>query len=148
MDVRVERAQPADVDGVLGLLAGHKLPLEGLCDHIDTTIVARAGSRIVGSAALEVYADGALMRSVAVAPALQGQHVGRQLTEAIIDLARERGIPALYLLTTTADGYFPRFGFERIARDAVPEAVKASLEFTSACPATAIVMRKHLGDTR
>lgn len=148
MDVRVEKAQPGDVDGVLGLLARHKLPPDGLRDHVETTIVARVGGRIVGCAALEVYADGALMRSVAVAPRLQGHGVGRQLTEAIIDLAGERSLPALYLLTTTADGYFPKFGFERITRDAVPASVKASVEFASACPSSAIVMRRLLRDTR
>ncbi len=96
----------------------------------------------MGSAALEVYADGALLRSVAVAPELQRGGVGRQLTEAAIARARELRMPALYLLTTTAEMYFPRFGFERIERSEVPESVRASVEFTSACPASAIVMRR------
>ena len=148
MDVRVERAEAGDVDAVRGLLTAHKLPLDGLHDHFETTIVARAHDRIVGCAALEVHADGGLVRSVAVAPGLQGHSVGRQLTEAIVDLARQRTLPALYLLTTTADSYFPRFGFERITRDAVPDSVKASVEFASACPSTAVVMRKLLRDTR
>jgi N-acetylglutamate synthase-like GNAT family acetyltransferase len=56
--------------------------------------VARADGRIVGSAALEVYRDGALMRSVAIAPKLQGLGLGRRLTEAIVDLAREKALPA------------------------------------------------------
>jgi amino-acid N-acetyltransferase len=148
MDVRVERAVASDLDAVLGLLTEHRLPLDGLRDHVETTIVARGGSGIVGCAALEVYDAGALLRSVAVVPGLQGHRVGHRLTEAIIDLARERGVPALYLLTTTADGYFPKFGFERITRDEVPDTVKASVEFASACPASAIVMRKQLRDTR
>lgn len=52
--------------------------------------------------------------------------------------------PAVYLLTTTADRYFPRFGFERIARADVPASVQTSIEFTSACPTSATVMRKQL----
>jgi amino-acid N-acetyltransferase len=48
------------------------------------------------------------------------------------------------LLTTTAERYFPRFGFERVDRKDVPESVRASVEFTSACPSSAIVMRKSL----
>ena len=51
---------------------------------------------------------------------------------------------ALYLLTTTAEGYFPKFGFERITRAEVPPSVQASVEFATACPASAIVMRKRL----
>ena len=55
-------------------------------------------------------------------------------------------MPAVYLLTTTADGFFPRFGFSRITRDDVPDSVKGSVEFRSACPASAVVMRKVLSD--
>jgi amino-acid N-acetyltransferase len=62
----------------------------------------------------------------------------------MIDLAQNLGTPALYLLTTTAQTYFPAFGFEQIARSAVPTSVQASVEFTSACPSSAVVMRKRL----
>jgi amino-acid N-acetyltransferase len=50
----------------------------------------------------------------------------------------------VFLLTTTAEKFFPRFGFEQIAREDVPPSVQASVEFTSACPTSAIVMRKRL----
>jgi amino-acid N-acetyltransferase len=144
METRIDRARPEDVEDVLGLLAESHLPLEGLREHVATTIVARQDGRIVGSAALEIYPDGALLRSVAVAPALQRHRVGRELTEAAIRLAQERHAPAIYLLTTTAEHYFPKFGFERIARTDVPATVQASVEFTSACPSSAIVMRRGL----
>lgn len=144
MQTRIDQARPEDVDAVLGLLAENHLPLEGLRELVETTIVARQDGRIVGSAALEMYPDGALLRSVAVRPALQRHRVGRELTEAAIRLARERQAPAIYLLTTTAEHYFPKFGFERIARTDVPGTVQASVEFTSACPSSATVMRKRL----
>ena len=47
-------------------------------------------------------------------------------------------------LTTTAERFFPRFGFERITRDDVPASVQASIEFREACPASATVMRRWL----
>ncbi len=144
MSGAVEPARAADLEAVLSLLRDNALPVDGLSDHLATTLVVRDGGRIVGSAALEVYGDGALLRSVAVAPHLQRSGLGRTLTDAAIDLARQRRLPALFLLTTTADGYFPRFGFERIERSQVPATVQASVEFTSACPASAIVMRKLL----
>ena len=50
----------------------------------------------------------------------------------------------VYLLTETAAEFFPRFGFRPIARDTVDPAVRASVEFTSACPDTALVMVKEL----
>jgi amino-acid N-acetyltransferase len=144
MDFDIERARPGDLDDVLHLLAEHHLPPDGLRDHIGTLLVARQNGRIVGSAALEMYADGALLRSVAVAPALQRHQLGRELTEAVIRVAQERRVPAIYLLTTTAADYFPRFGFEEVTRADVPIGVQQSVEFTSACPSTAIVMRKLL----
>jgi amino-acid N-acetyltransferase len=142
--IEIDRATPADAEAVFRLLEDNHLPLDGLSEHLATTIVAREGGRIVGSAALEVYGEGALLRSVAVAPALQRHGLGHELTNAAFQLARTVGAPAVYLLTTTAERYFPRFGFERIDRTQVPETVKASVEFTSACPSSATVMRKLL----
>ena len=129
---------------VLALLEGHHLPLDGLAGVWSTTLVARAEGAIVGSVALELYDEGALLRSVAVSEKHRGHGVGHDLTRAAIRLAGERGAPDVYLLTTTAERFFPRFGFERIPREDVPASVRTSVEFTSACPASAVVMRKHL----
>jgi amino-acid N-acetyltransferase len=142
--VEIRRAVSDDASGVLRLLADSRLPTDGVADHLGTLLVAQQGDRIVGSAGLEVYAQGALLRSVAVAPELQGTGLGRDLTERAIQLARELKVPAIYLLTTTAAKYFPKFGFEEISRGEVPPAVQSSVEFTSACPSSATVMWKPL----
>jgi amino-acid N-acetyltransferase len=144
MPTRIEHAGPDDLEAVLRLLEQQRLPLDGLRDHLATTLVACQDGRVVGSAALEVYPDGALLRSVAVAEPWQGYGLGHELTDAAIRLAQGRHVPAIYLLTTTAERYFPRFGFERIARAQVPTTVQTSVEFTSACPSSAAVMRKLL----
>ena len=70
--------------------------------------------------------------------------LGRELMDAAIRLAQDLQAPAIFLLTTTADEYFLRFGFIRINRADVPDSVQASVEFTSACPSSATVMRKSL----
>jgi amino-acid N-acetyltransferase len=141
----IEAARPSDADHVIALLTRIGLPQDGLRDHLATTVIARdENGGIVGSAALELYAEGALLRSVAVAPQWQGQGLGHELTGAAIRMARDRHVPAIYLLTTTAERFFPKFGFERIARADVPPTVQASVEFTSACPSSATVMRKSL----
>jgi amino-acid N-acetyltransferase len=107
-------------------------------------LVARDGSRIVGCAALELYEDGALLRSVAVDAAHRGTGLGSELTRAALRLAEEHGIRVVYLLTTTAERFFPRFGFEMIDHADVPDSVMRSAEFTHACPSSAIVMRTSL----
>ena len=138
-------ARPEDAAGILSLLEDAHLPTDGLTDHLATALVARRHGRIVGSAALEVYADGALLRSVAVESSLRGTGLGQRLTDAAIARAVELAMPAVYLLTTTAERFFPKFGFTTITRDEVPASVRQSVEFTTACPASAIVMRKRLG---
>ncbi len=129
------------------LLREAALPIDGLVDHLNTAFVAREGGAIVGCAALEVYPEGALLRSVAVAPAARGRGVGRRLTQAALTFARSVEVPAVYLLTTTAESYFPKYGFVRIAREQVPPGVQASIEFRSACPSSAIVMAVALNDS-
>jgi len=146
MPIAIEPARAEDVGRVKELLREQHLPLDGLDDHLDTLLVAREDARVVGSVALELYDDGALLRSLAVAPVVQGQGVGRLLTESVVRLARQRGIRDVFLLTTTAQHYFPRFGFETVDRVEVPESVRQSIEFRSACPASAIAMRARVAD--
>lgn len=140
----IEAAHADDLDAVLDLLRTSNLPIDGLAPHIATTLVARRDGRIVGSAALEVYGAGALLRSVAVAAQLRGEGLGHRLTEAALALARDRRVATVYLLTTTAGDFFPRFGFRRIERTAVAPAVQQSVEFTTACPDTALVLARDI----
>lgn len=140
--VDISRASADERAAVFGLLEAAGLPREGLDAHFASTLVARKDGRIVGSVALELYPNGALLRSVAVADSLRGHGLGRQLTQAAIDLAASAKAPAIYLLTTTAEHFFPKFGFARITREEVPADVQGSVEFASACPASAAVLRK------
>ena len=137
-------ASAIDYDVIAALLETERLPLAGLQDHFDHILVARDGTRIVGCAALELYEDGALLRSVAVDAAHRSTGLGSELTRAALRLAKAHGIRAVYLLTTTAERFFPRFGFEVIDRADVPDSVTRSAEFTHACPSSAIVMRTSL----
>ena len=140
----IRPAVPRDLDVVEALLEREHLPLDGLRDHVDHAFVARAGNRIVGCAALELYEDGALLRSLAVDAEHRGAGLGRELTRVVLDRAQRHAISAVYLLTTTAERFFPRFGFQAIDRADVPPGVQTSVEFTHACPSTAIIMRKFL----
>jgi len=142
--ITIVPARLSDYDVVAALLEREHLPLDGLQQHFENAIVARAGNRIVGCAALEVYEGGALLRSVAVDAEYRGSGIGTQLTHAAIQLAARRLIPAVYLLTTTADRFFRKFDFEIVDRADVPRSVTASEEFAHACPSTAIVMRRFL----
>jgi amino-acid N-acetyltransferase len=142
--IAIEPATDADSQAILDLVSRCGLPLDGLAQHLSTGVVARAGEpgamRVVGNATLELYGQWALLRSVAVDEAVRGCGVGRRLTEAALDMAVRRGVHRVYLLTETAAGFFLRFGFRPITREEVPPPVRASVEFTSACPSSAAVM--------
>ena len=142
MILSVTPATPHDAEAIANLLDASALPLDGALACLDSAVVARADDRIVGCAALELYGADALLRSVAVDGALHGRGLGRRLVDAALDLASESGASTVYLLTTTAEAFFLQLGFERVVREAVPAAVRGSVEFTSACPATATVMRR------
>ena len=141
----IDAARKSDLPAVHRLLEAQDLPLDGVDDHLETMLVARTGNDVVGAAAVELYADGALLRSVVVDRAHQGQGLGCRLTESALQLADRHGVTAVFLLTTTAEKFFPRFGFGPVPRSEVPSSVQASVEFQFACPASATVMRKSLG---
>ena len=144
MPMTITAATAADLPAILDLLKSSQLPPDGIEDLGSSTLVARAAGRIAGCAALELYGSFALLRSVAVNTVLRGQGLGRQLTQAALDLARARGVRTVYLITETAGEFFPRFGFAPIDRARVDPSVKQSVQFTKACPASALVMELDL----
>ena len=138
-------ATDADLLAIERLLTSSGLPTSGVAEALRGFVVAESNREIVGVVGLELCCDEyALLRSTAVAPDWRGTGLGRRLVTHAIAEAESRGIKALYLLTTTAERYFPSFGFVKTQRDAVPDEVKRSVEFREACPASATVMSLEL----
>ena len=144
----VRPATPADLPAVERLLTASSLPLDGVRDAFPTFVVAQSGEDIVGVAGMEQVGNDALLRSVAVHPDWRSHGVGRALVTRVISDAESRGLRALYLLTTTAERWFPGFGFRAITRDAVPAGLRDTAEFAGACPASATVMCRECEATR
>jgi amino-acid N-acetyltransferase len=137
-------ATPADLPAIETLLKASALPVDGVREALPGFVVADAGADIVGVAGLEVCCDNALLRSVAVAADWRSRGVGRDLVNRVIADAESRGIHGLYLLTTTADRYFPSFGFSTIARADAPDDIRETGEFKYLCAASSTVMKKAL----
>jgi N-acetylglutamate synthase-like GNAT family acetyltransferase len=140
----IRPATNGDLAAVERLLTQNNLPTIGVKDIIGDFLVAEADDGLVGVVGMEYCCDYGLLRSTAVLPSWRSKGLGRQLVERIIARAESRGIHALYLLTTTAERYFPSFGFKPTTREAVPAEVKATDEFRGACPASAVVMSLEL----
>lgn len=142
--LRIEPAAESDLPVILDLLSKCELPEEGFKEHLASALIARSGQAVIGSAALELYGSFALLRSVAVAPANRSKGLGKRLVASALELARQKSVERVFLLTMTAADYFPKFGFRPIERTRIPSAVQQSVEFTSACPASAVAMELPL----
>ncbi len=145
--MQIRSATDSDLSAVESLLAASDLPTDGVRDNFSSFLVADDNGAIAGAIGLEKYGPVALLRSAVVAPDHRGSGVGRRLVEQLLQRAEEAGVDDLYLLTTTAEKYFPKFGFARTTRSAVPDSLKSSAEFRGACPDTAIVMSRPIGET-
>lgn len=137
-------ASAADWRAVAALLTAAGLPLAGAEAHLDHFLLAFKGDALVGCAGLEPYGATALVRSLAVAEAERGSGLGQSLVRALVRNAAAEGFGRLVLLTTTAERFFPRFGFRPITAAEAPAEVKASAEFRGVCPASAMVMQLDL----
>jgi L-amino acid N-acyltransferase YncA len=142
--VTILPAKPGDMPAILHLITSLDLPPEGIQEAMEYFWVAREGTDIVGTVGLEVYANLALLRSLAVVPGRQGSGLGRALMDTVLSYLTERQFRAVYLLTTTAESFFTRYDFRTISRSEVPAIVQQSIEFQAACPETATCMVRTL----
>jgi amino-acid N-acetyltransferase len=101
-------------------------------------------NQIIGSIGIEKYNQIGLSRSLAVDSKFINQKVGERLIQYLLDFCINEKITGLYLLTTTAEKYFDKFGFHKIERNNVPEKIVQTREFNDICPLSAVVMKKKL----
>lgn len=102
-------------------------------------------AHVLACGAVERFDDRAgLVRSVAVRPIHRGKGYATRVMRSLETHARHRGIDRLFLLTTTAAGFFSRLHFERCERSLAPESMRASSQFAGLCPSTAVCMCKDL----
>jgi amino-acid N-acetyltransferase len=132
-----------DRQDAINLLQQHGLPVSDIDDD-KLLYLLEDGDKIIGTAGLEIFEDCALLRSVSVIKEEQGKGYGKVINDQIEKYVKESGINCLYLLTTTAKDFFDKQGYCVIKREESPEALKQTAEFTSLCPASAVVMKKRI----
>lgn len=141
----IRQARPEDLPALQELLSVCGLPLDGVSDRPRMFLTAHDSDLLAGCVGIEQCGTDGLLRSLAVHPRHRGQGLGARLTRRALRRARRLGLRRVFLLTETAPEYFLRFQFRRVARKDAPVAVQASVEFTAACPATAVCMERTLG---
>jgi amino-acid N-acetyltransferase len=144
--MQIRNANEADLGTIQNLLNANDLPVEDLSTAlIEGFLVAEdASGTVVGSGGLEQIGSSVLLRSLALKQEWRGTGVARRLVELLEDNARSLGQQEVWLLTTTAERFFERAGYERVSRDDVPGDVRLCRQFAALCPSTAMCMRKRL----
>jgi amino-acid N-acetyltransferase len=144
----VIRPHPS-LEAAKSLLAMANLPVADLtdrhCEHFFYWGPSAAPTGLVG---LELFGDVALLRSLVVSPVTRSSGMGSALVGHAEHQARSQGVRILYLLTTTAEGFFARLGYSNAARDAAPTAIRSTREFAGLCPASSTFMSKQLQEHR
>jgi len=145
LPVMLSGIREGEADTVKAFISECGLHIEDLTpEKLRHFIVARKGSKIVGTVGIEAAGNDALLRSLAVAESFRRQGLGSQLAASMEKYARDHKVKNLYLLTRTAESFFSAVGFEKSDRAAAPAGIRDTEEFRTLCPDTAVCMRKKL----
>lgn len=142
LDLR--QADERDLPCVERLLERNGLPTEDVRSKSGCFYVGYDGEDRVGIGGLEIDAPVGLLRSVVVDRSVRGRGYGTRLCETLEVEARSAGVETLYLLTTTASGFFSDLGYVEVERTDAPAPVQRTSQFDDLCPTTATCMKKPL----
>lgn len=142
--VALRPADPDDLARIEALLAANDLPDEDVRSGSATFYLASVDGGVVGAGGLEVHGTHGLLRSVVVETDARGRGLGTALVDELEAIAAESGVDSLYLLTTTAEGFFRRRGYEVLDREEAPSGIRRTTEFRDLCPTSATCMRKEI----
>lgn len=144
MNYIIDKPKPENLAEVQKLLLNAKLPAEDIGEHWDTFLTAGIDGEIIGAVGLEIWKERALLRSLVVKDKFRNHGIGKELYNKCIDMAKHNGIVQVGLLTTTAEKFFSKQGFEKVANDDVPDFIKQTKEFLVYCPNSSTVMVKTI----
>ena len=141
----LEAASRMDEPRIRQLLALCGLPQEDITSqHLRHFWAIKEGLEVIGVVGLEVFDRLALLRSLAVDPRFRKRGLAQQLTEKAEEYAASLKIKELYLLTTTAESFFLKRGYQRIERTSAPSEIQRTAEFQGLCPVSSVLMVKQL----
>ncbi len=140
----LKSATADDLPAIIALLKASELPCEDVRPGRQEFIVAVSENCIVGVVGLERTGPYGLLRSLAVEPGWRSKGLGKALVDEMLSHAWLKGVGEVYLLTTTAPGFFEKQGFVAAAREEAPKAIHNTAEFKSICPVSSVCMKKKI----
>ncbi|MFM0173642.1 arsenic resistance N-acetyltransferase ArsN2 [Paraburkholderia sediminicola] len=144
--MKIRAARSDDLDAIKALLAENELPVADVDAAllVDFLVAEDANGRIVGGVGLERFGRSALLRSLATARKARNEGLGTRLLAHAELMARASNVSELWLLTTTAAGFFPRTGYADVERGTASAEMQTSAQFAELCPASAACMKRTL----
>lgn len=99
----------------------------------------------VGFIGVEECGEGAvLLRSLVVLPQQRGRGWSQAMVAWLLDKLTGAGIRDVWMLTTTIASLAERMGFVRQSRERASPALRASRQFATLCPASAVLLHRRL----
>jgi len=140
----IREAIKDDLKAIKSLLDSASLPSVDIDKHLLNFLVLEKSGNLTGTIGMELYGNTALLRSLAIQKDYRNKGHGKELYSALISKAKKMNVINIYLLTETAEGFFGKEGFQKIAREQVPLSIKQTHEYSTLCPEGAVCMVKEL----
>jgi amino-acid N-acetyltransferase len=129
----------------VALLQAQGLPVSDITDeHLEHFFFVGSDGSPTGLVGLELYGTDALLRSLVVVEDVRRKGWGSTLIGHAERYAASKSVRSIYLLTTTAEAFFKRLGYERIERSQAPPSIERTREFAGLCPASSAFMTKRI----
>ena len=137
------------IEEVVSLLAECALPVEDVSRSPSLHFFGiRVGGNLAAVVGIELYPPFGLLRSLAVATPFRRRGLAHELVAFAESFSAAQGVESLFLLTTTAEGFFLRLGYSPASRSAAPSAIQATSQFSSLCPSSSAFLSKHVAPER
>jgi len=143
----IQKANKIDLPEINQLLKAADLPLVDPEEFTNYFYKSTDQENKVNSAiGLEIYENYGLLRSMVVDPNYRNKGIAGILIDQVVKSATDIGLHEIYLLTSTAEKYFLKKGFEVKNREHCPAEIKGSKEYSSICPSSSSLMSKKISN--
>lgn len=133
------------IDEILPVLTGCDLPVTDISESAPPQFFGfRVAGDVVAVIGLEQFESAGLLRSLAVTPDYRGRGFAQELVSHVESFAASHGIESLFLLTTTAEAFFKKLGYQPASREEAPPAIQGTSQFSGLCPSAAAFLFKRV----
>ena len=133
-----------DLEQIATLMRACGLPAMANAPDAAAAVVRNGDGLPVGYASCERHGDMAVLARIAVCPRSRNGGLGSSLMDSILRQLIAAGVQSVSLLAIGAQGFFSRFGFNKVAAGELPPTLLATGHFEGADPVLASPMRLDL----